>query len=527
MVWTILAANGAAEKPSGNYSRLARPGPDGRLVYEPDKYGNIIPDFSYSGYCGGGVRLPNVRVRAEIKSGGGNDAARIQAAIDRVAKLPVDKNGFRGAVLLKRGLYKLDRPLSITEGGIVLRGEGSGEQGTVLFGKGVISGKPYRDMRNDANLIDVRGEFGVDEIRDTATRILDEYLPAGSRVFSVESAARFRSGDRVIVRRYGDREWFAALGLDYDRRLGRSSHDFERTITGIEENRITIDIPLTCAVEAHWSKGELVKYSDSGRIAFVGIEHLRGISEYDESIRTNRYDNANREVVTGSEYVSDENHYWNFIKICDARDIWVRDIAALHFAGSAVFLERGCIRATVLDCESLEPVSYCGDGRRLSFLVCGQLCLVRRCRSDRGRHSFAIGGLAVSGPNVFFDCIAAESSGDSGPYSNLASGVLYDNVQAALGFRYDAPAPSRWMGMNSIMWNCEGAFIIQQPPTALNYSIGHTGEQEKNPDSGLPDLSWREGYVESLNKKVEPRSLYLKQLEDRLGKKAARIAAMK
>jgi hypothetical protein len=37
----------------------------------------------------------------------GNNHQQIQAAIDEVALLPLDQQGFRGAILLKAGTYKI------------------------------------------------------------------------------------------------------------------------------------------------------------------------------------------------------------------------------------------------------------------------------------------------------------------------------------------------------------------------------------------------------------------------------------
>src|SRR5437660_1472593 len=76
-------------------------GIDGKLVYKTTAQGDRIMDFSYAGYMGGGVALPMVAVAKTIlPSGGPDDAAMIQAALDEVAKLPL-KDGFRGAVLLE------------------------------------------------------------------------------------------------------------------------------------------------------------------------------------------------------------------------------------------------------------------------------------------------------------------------------------------------------------------------------------------------------------------------------------------
>ena len=55
------------------------------------------------------------------------------------------------------------------------------------------------------------------------------------------------------------------------------------------------------------------------------------------------------------------------------------------------------------------------------------MTLFQRCRSEHGRHDFAVGALAA-GPNVFLECEATAAHGFSGPIESWASGVLYDNV---------------------------------------------------------------------------------------------------
>src|SRR5687768_18512037 len=83
-------------------------GSDGKLAYKTTAKGDRIMDFSHAGYMGGGVALPDVPVKATVKpTGGEDDTAAIQAGIDQVAKRPPDQNGFRGAVLLAPGAFKI------------------------------------------------------------------------------------------------------------------------------------------------------------------------------------------------------------------------------------------------------------------------------------------------------------------------------------------------------------------------------------------------------------------------------------
>ena len=58
---------------------------------------------------------------------------------------------------------------------------------------------------------------------------------------------------------------------------------FDRTITAIEGNRITIDAPMGNAFEREYGGGWIYKYEYPGRIEQVGIENLRGVSEFDDN----------------------------------------------------------------------------------------------------------------------------------------------------------------------------------------------------------------------------------------------------
>src|SRR5213596_843604 len=98
---------------------LVYPGTDGKLIYVSDSLGNKIPDFSNAGYKGGGVPIPYVAIKATLWPVSGNNSAKIQAAIDSVSALVPDASGFRGAVLLKMGLYQLDTPIYIRSSGVV------------------------------------------------------------------------------------------------------------------------------------------------------------------------------------------------------------------------------------------------------------------------------------------------------------------------------------------------------------------------------------------------------------------------
>ena len=149
----------------------------GRLVYAPDEKGDRIPDFSYSGYKGGDAPIPDVAIRVTVPLKDGDATFRIQAALDYVAALPADAQGIRGAVLLGKGVYAVSGSLLIRHSGVVLRGSGMGEDGTVLLATG-------HDRRT---LIRVAGKN--DRVVDGGICIADAYVPVNAMHLHVGSGA--------------------------------------------------------------------------------------------------------------------------------------------------------------------------------------------------------------------------------------------------------------------------------------------------------------------------------------------------
>lgn len=480
--------------------------PDGALGYTADARGNRIPDFSNVGYHGGGVALPALPVAIEVEPGPGDAGARIQQAIDGVARMPANAQGWRGAILLKKGRYPIAGSLLIQVGGIVLRGEGAGEAGTVLVATGakqrslVIVGNG-RAPRNEEE----ENDSPAPQRRATPLAITDAYVPVGAHRFHVTSASDLRVGQEIIVHRPSTQAWIHVLGMDripphpgrtiVQWKPGSKDLLFSRVITGVTGNEVTIDAPLTCALDQTYGGGGVLTEVPTGSVAEVGIENLRGDSEYRSS--------------------TDENHGWVLVDLLHARNSWVRQVTAVHFGYSCVYVEKACKWVTVDHCVCLDPISQITGGRRYSFALDGQLTLFEHCYSRNGRHDFVVHALAA-GPNVFFDCQAELSHADSGPHHRWSVGVLYDNVQVSGAERGGGEINIRdrgnmgtghgWAGANQVVWNCQAdAMNIANPPTAQNWVLGP-----------ITRALTGNGYRQSVGTPVAPRSLYLAQLEERL-----------
>jgi hypothetical protein len=462
----------------------------GKISYTPDSLGNRIPDFSYCGYKASEQPIPNLPIKIVVPVTKGDATLRIQSALDYVASLPLDASGFRGAVLLQKGNYEVFGQLRITASGVVLRGSGMNGNGTTIIGAGT----------GRLALIKIVGKQNNIQIGSSALKITDAYVPVNATSFHVDTdLSDHDMASSIIIHRPSTKNWIAALGTDVFgggiSALGWKPGDrdlaFDRIITKVEGHTMTVDAPLTTALDSNYGGGTVTFYKWEGRINNCGIENLRCISTYDKN------------------NLKDEDHRWNAINIENAEDAWVRQVSFENFAGSAVSVLETSKRITVEDSKSIHPVSEIGGQRRYTFLTTGQQTLFQRCYAEYGYHDFAV-GYCAPGPNAFVQCESVRPYSFSGAIDSWASGILFDVVNVdgnalRFGNRGQDANGAGWAAANSLFWNCTAARIdCYKPPTAQNWSFG----------------SWAQfsgdGYWTASNDAVTPRSIYYTQLAQRL-----------
>ena len=417
-------------------------------------------DFSHCGYAANNRPIPYVKAIYRLEPPQGDATQLIQDAIDRVSALPLDESGFRGAVLLAKGTFQLSGSVLISNTGVVLRGSGDSAEGTVLLASG--------DSRR--SLLEIKGADCSEESTSTY-QVVDAIVGPGSQQVTLDSTAGLAPGDSVFIVRPSKKEWISALGMDqfignFDRRLNwaEGSRDiaWDRTITHLEGNTVFFAGPIASEIDARFGSARLVRYHWPGRVENAGIENLRCVSEY--HVRNKK----------------DEEHSWIAVHISNARNVWVRDMSALHFAGSAVMLQPTTSHVTIDRCRYLEPISELGGLRRISYYNGGQLNLIRDCYAQQGRHDFVV-GFCSAGPNVFKDCISESPLSFSGSIESWACGALFDNVQVVgnaikLTNLKKYLQGSGWSASNCVLWNCEAAEIaVENPPFSVNYVFGGAG----------------------------------------------------
>lgn len=456
----------------------------GQLKFMPDEKGNVIPDFGRVGYHEG--EIPSfVAGVEEVYPEEGDDHKRIQDAIDRVAMRPLNAQGFRGAVVLKKGTYEVSKPLLINRSGIVLRGEDKDKTILVATAK-----KKY-------DLIEIRGSGSLVKEEKSKVRINQKYVPVGSKSLVLESSKGLNVGDNIIVFRPGTKQWIKDLQMDRIHDNGKAKQwtpneynlEFERQIEKISEDTIFIDYPIVMALDENYGGGFVYKYNFNGRITECGLENLYLKSDFVND--------------------TDEKHGWTAIRLNSAEHCWVRNVTAKHFAYSCVSIDPKSRNISVLDCNCLDPKSEIIGGRRYAFNCNGQLNLFKGCFSTYGRHDF-VTGARVCGPNVFTRCEAENSQSDIGPHHRWATGTLYDMNKTdgaiIVQDRGDYGTGHGWSGANQVFWNCEAKTITVQNPwkSAINYCIGSKGKKSAGRYPNRPDGEW-EGFNQD---KLNPESLY-------------------
>lgn len=464
----------------------------GKLSYKADSKGTTIPDFSGVGYENSEKPIPLVPVVKTVTAVTGDNTANIQNAINEVAAKPL-VNGFRGAILFKAGTYEINTPVKINTSGIVLRGEG---QTTIFKATGTVQ----------YDLISIVGQSGKTDISSTQRQVTDAFVPVGTKNVTVQSDHNFSVGDWVHFRREPNDAWIHMLGMDTLSKIDPAATDwtassykisYERKITAIQGNVLTFDAPVMDIIDPLYANAFVVKFN-SGRISGCGVENIKMTSTYSSS--------------------TDELHGWRAVYIDNAENCWVKKVIAYSFGYSCVHVADGGAFVTVDSCSMLDAVSIITGGRRYSFDVDGQRCLVQNCTTRNGRHDY-VDGSRTAGPTVFYNCTATLEHADIGPHHRWSTGVLIDNVttdgQIRVQDRADSGSGHGWSGSQIVFWNCTSPdFVIQDPPSFhCNWAIGcvapitNVGQWTTNPL----------GIVESKGKKIVAiPSLFKAQLAERL-----------
>jgi hypothetical protein len=479
-------------RPGGNISQWAHVDATGKLVYGTLPPGDHIVDFSSAGYRGGGIAIPTAPVVETLHPSGGDDTPAIQAALDRTAKRPLT-NGLRGAVLLAPGTFTLDGSLTLDASGVVLRGSGSGAGGTLIK----LTGTPRTGF--------TIGGSGSWSLNGAKAAITDRYVPSGAISFHVDNPSPLSVGATVMVQRIVTAEWVHFMGMDMLMRHGMPQTwlkpgtvlSSDRVIKAISGNQVTLDVPLTDAIDALLSPGATVaSYTFPGRTSELGIEHLH--------------------VVAPPMTAAISQATYKLLDMNATIDSWIEDVAGEGFI-NGLSIGGTAKQITIEDSSLLHTAPIDGSsGFPADYSLAGSQILLHRSTST-GEHVFSVVTQAeTAGPNVVLNFTANGTPTNLAPHQRWATGLLLDGIQSPTGGidlqnRGDAGSGQGWAIGFGVVWNSiAGNLLIEKPPGSQNWAIGSSGTL----DSGTT------GVIDSPGALVNPKSLYLAQLCERSGAQA-------
>ncbi|NRA11659.1 MAG: hypothetical protein HRT57_06875, partial [Crocinitomicaceae bacterium] len=487
----------------------------GELSYTAEATSGIkIPDFSRAGYKGGGVPLPTVLVKLTISPISGDNTAHIQNAIDAVSAMPMDSNGFRGAVLLNSGVYEVRGTLEINTSGVILRGTGRGNNTTTnthLMGTG--------DSPSERSIIEMGGMDNTKfegEIAGTQTDIISAFVAAGDKKFVVADASSFQVGDNIIIRHPCTQDWIDAVDgggtdSDPDWEVGDEPIIFNTRIEKIRCDTIYTNSPVFSSLNRSLAQSYIYKYDRDGLVENVGIENIRIDIEYDLSDPT------------------DKNHAKRAVEISLVENAWVKGCEFSHFYYSGVELETANY-VTISDCHALKPKGPTSGGYKYNFNVtaASQNILFTNCVASEARHAFVSNGASTVAGIVFHKCTSISPLTSSEGHRRWTTGLLYDcfidsgyNPGRVISLinRGSWGTGHGWSSANSVVWNSDvtrpgsdGKIVVQRPPTAQNFAIGCKGIV-----TGVGPYQHPAGFIEGSNNSnlLVPNSLYEGQLTSR------------
>jgi len=466
---------------------------------------SLLPDFSYAGYSHGEKGIPEIQALVfkvtdygAVPDGSSNSAPAIQRAIDAC-----EASG-GGVVFFPKGLFLINNDeksstpaLRISAGKVVLRGAGSGADGTVLWSPACLQPEdPLKMWTGQAPVV-----IGTAPVKPVKTARVAGPSARGSMTLTLQEGESFAPGDRLILGMHRKGNVAASFV---------SPHAWETNwTTGITIREIH-EVSTVQGRTLHLAEPLMIDVDDAGDwtveeasfLREIGVENLRfrgGWKEHFLHHRSWRDDSAWR----GLDMRGCEN---SWIRNCVFEDMnWPLSIA----------------RSRQITVEDLR---FTGTPGHFGMMVSGSYgVLALRVYDNAGHHH----GPSVQGgacSTVFRHCSwAADTSFDShakNPYATLHDeNVGGMNLGGVGGHPTDFPHHLHAF----VLWNPE---VLGKPDRPVDFwTVGSDHYPRSFPQvviagtHGVP-VTFDETSVarnESPGSEVEPRSLWMAQLERRLG----------
>ncbi len=493
--------------------------PEGWTPGYQDGEGRFLHDFTFAGNHNGedppttppGAVYDVTAAPYNADNSGATDAtAAIQQAIDDAGAAG------GGIVFIPSGLYRCDDLLSVSDSGVVIRGEGPG-QTQVYFTR-------------DTNMASKRSITFSKSTSGGAEILLAEDGVNQSFVVKVHDSSGLTVGEHVNVGWVITDDFVAEhnmTGTWYSFN-GQWKPFFRRQVVAVNDtvtpHEVTLDVPLRYPAKTRDSASIR---EESGYLTDCGIEHLALSNAVDWSAA------------------------WDFERVHvlafqNAVDCWVNNVHSFESpvaAGTGYHLQSGGIyilsskRITVTDCRMEQAQNRGGGGCGYLFEISkSNEVLTRDCVGIRGRHNFIQNWDFGTTGCVWLRCDSDQGNCLSNEFDtlgyachseyhhSLAMACLVDQCTIQDGWyggnRQDWSSGAGLTVTESVYWNTSGGGVIRSWQYGWGYIIG-TQSMLLNTAliGGSAEGSEPEDYAEGQNTGayLVPQSLYEDQRLLRVG----------
>jgi hypothetical protein len=262
-------------------------------------------------------------------------------------------------------------------------------------------------------------------------------------------------------------------------------------------------------LDSQFTAASLVRYSFPGRITEVGVEGLR--------------------IAAPVEGVPTPGPQYTVLRMDAVEDAWARDLE-IQETQNGIEIGPATKRLTLTNVRITHSVAHSGSATPADFAMQGTQILLDRCRVMGEGMWPVVTQSEATGPLVVLNFTA--DHGGVAPQQRWGTGLLVDGgkfpgaTERRPGVAFSAGSGSagsgsagsgqQWAVGWAVAWNVTSPFLlVQRPPGALNWCIGCIGTPVTV--GGTPNAIF-----DSPGIMVDPASLYLHQLQDRIGPDAVR-----
>lgn len=474
------------------------------------KDSTTLPDFSYAGYHHGEKDLPKITDYKvfDVTTYGAkpnddlSDKVAIQKTIDAA-----NKNG-SGIVFFPKGRFLINEDKDATNSiiskssKIIFRGSGSGQGGTELFMKNALPPTDPAKMWTVPPIFILSSsgsDKAIGQVANSAT--------VGSQSIQLTSAEGLKEGDWIILKLLDNskelieselKQYKAEPTWTYLVNKGIDVKVYHQ-IKKIENNKVTLTSPITYNIDTKY-KWDVLKFANSEE---VGIEDIAFVGNWKDAFVHHR------------SWMDDSGY--TMLRISRTTNSWLKNCRFTDCSVATIVTQSANI--TVVNCVV--------DGNAGHEAICSNgstNVLIAKCTDLASQwHSFGSSHGAMN-TVIWKSTYPATTCFES--HASQPRNTLLDNVEGGLlngrGGGALENMPNHMQGL--VMWNYKQTNAAEKDFEFWPDSQKNKWWKVLNPvvvgytSSGTTFKTENLGQSESLDKAVEPASLYEAQLKLRLKK---------